>query len=425
MLFVLVGSMLLLLFAGLPVAFGLAATGTAGFYALLNGTDSFAQIPLIAYKSLDDFVLSAIPLYILVSHILLTGRVGSDLFEVANKWVRHLPGGMGVATIMACAVFAAISGSSVATAVTIGTVAIPEMLARNYPRPLVLGLVAGGGTLGILIPPSIPMILYGAITGESVGALFIAGVLPGILLTGLFILYVVVFAARNLPRQEPAPWSERLDGLKKSSWGLFLPVLIIGGIYSGSFTPTEAAAVGVVYSLFITFFVYRTLSWRDLSGILQDTVRTNAMILAIIIGAMLFGFVLTILRLPQELTQAVTGFALNRWVVFLAINLLLLFLGCILETVSIILITVPILYPLITGLGFDPVWFAVILVINMELALITPPVGMNLFVIQGICPDTRMSEILKGVLPFGLLMVLTIAIVAWVPKLATWLPTFL
>ena len=425
MLMLLVSVMMLLLFAGLPVAFSLGAVGAAGFYSLLDGVESFAQIPLIAYKSLDDFVLASIPLYILVSHILLTGKVGSDLFEVANKWVRHLPGGMGIATILACAVFAAISGSSVATAVTIGTVAIPEMLARNYPRPLVLGLVAGGGTLGILIPPSIPLILYGAITGESVGALFIAGIIPGILLTGLFILYVVLFAARNVPPQEPAPWPERIEGLKKSSWGLFLPVLIIGGIYSGSFTPTEAAAVGVVYSLFITFCIYKTLTWRDLSGILLDTVRTNAMILAIIIGAMLFGFVLTILRLPQELTQLVTSFDLNRWVVFLAINALLLFLGCILETVSIILITVPILYPLILSLGFDPVWFAVIMVINMELALITPPVGMNLFVIQGICPDTRMSEILKGVLPFGLMMVLTIALIAWMPQLATWLPALL
>ena len=425
MLFLLVAAMMLLLFAGLPVAFSLGAVGAAGFYALLDGIESFAQIPLIAYKSLDDFVLASIPLYILVSHILLTGKVGSDLFEVANKWVRHLPGGMGIATILACAIFAAISGSSVATAVTIGTVAIPEMLARNYPRPLVLGLVAGGGTLGILIPPSIPMILYGAITGESVGALFIAGVIPGILLTGMFILYVVLFAARNVPPQEPASWAERMEGLKRSSWGLFLPVLIIGGIYSGSFTPTEAAAVGVVYSLFITFCIYKTLTWRDMGGILLDTVKTNAMILAIIIGAMLFGFVLTILRLPQELTQAVTSFDLNRWVVFLAINLLLLFLGCILETVSIILITVPILFPLITGLGFDPVWFAVIMVVNMELALITPPVGMNLFVIQGICPDVRMSEILKGVVPFGLMMALLIALLAFTPALATWLPTML
>jgi C4-dicarboxylate transporter, DctM subunit len=419
-----VGSLVILLLIGLPVAFSLGITSMVGFW-LMMGSQSLAQAPIIAYKSLDDFVLSSIPLYILLSQILLAGKVGNDLYDVASKWVRHLPAGLGVATILACAAFAAISGSSVATAVTIGMVAIPEMISRGYPKELVLGLVAGGGTLGILIPPSIPMILFGAITGESVGALFIAGVLPGILLTALFILYVVLFAAKKVPAQPPASWDERFAVLRHSSWGLFLPVLIIGGIYTGLFTPTEAAAVGTVYSLFITFFVYKTLSLRDMPGIMLDTTKTSAMVLAIIIGAMLYGFVLTVMQIPQQLTALVTAMEVNRWVVFIAINILLLFLGCILETVSIILITVPILYPLILKLGFDPIWFAVIMVINMELALITPPVGMNLFVIQGISPGTRMSEILKGVLPFGLLMILTIAVVAWIPELATWLPKFL
>ena len=419
-----VGSLLLLLFIGLPVAFSLGLTGMAGFTVMM-GPQALAQIPIIAYKTLDDFVLSSIPLYILLSQILLTGKVGNDLYEVAGKWVRHLPAGLGVATVLACAAFAAISGSSVATAVTIGMVAIPEMVSRGYPKDLVLGLVAGGGTLGILIPPSIPMILFGAITGDSVGALFMAGVLPGILLTGLFILYVVLFVSKKVPAQPPATWDERLAALRHSSWGLFLPVLIIGGIYSGIFTPTEAAAVGTIYSLFITFFVYRTLSLRDLQGILVETAKSNAMVLAIVVGAMLYGFVLTIMQIPQHLTEIVTGMDVNRWVIFLAINILLLFLGCILESISIILITVPLLYPLILKLGFEPIWFAVILVINLELALITPPVGMNLFVIQGISPGTKMTEILRGVLPFALLMVLTLIIVAWQPWLATWLPDYL
>ena len=419
-----VGSLLLLLFMGLPVAFSLGLTGMAGFTVMM-GPQALAQIPIIAYKTLDDFVLSSIPLYILLSQILLTGKVGNDLYEVAGKWVRHLPAGLGVATVLACAAFAAISGSSVATAVTIGMVAIPEMVSRGYPKELVLGLVAGGGTLGILIPPSIPMILFGAITGDSVGALFMAGVLPGLLLTGLFILYVILFVAKKVPAQPPASWDERFAALRHSSWGLFLPVLIIGGIYSGIFTPTEAAAVGTIYSLFITFFVYRTLSMRDLPGILVETAKSNAMVLAIVVGAMLYGFVLTIMQIPQHLTEIVTGMDVNRWIIFLAINVLLLFLGCILESISIILITVPLLYPLILKLGFDPIWFAVILVINLELALITPPVGMNLFVIQGISPGTKMTEILRGVLPFALLMVLTLVIVAWQPWLATWLPDYL
>ena len=419
-----VGGLLLLLLIGFPVAFSLGMIGMIGFTALM-GPQGLIQMPLIAYKTLDEFILSSVPLYILLSQILLAGKVGNDLYEVASKWVRHLPAGLGVATVLACGAFAAISGSSVATAVTIGMVAIPEMVSRGYPKKLVLGLVAGGGTLGILIPPSIPMILYGAITGESVGALFIAGIAPGILLTGLFILYVMVFVSRLVPPQPPAAWGERMTALRHSSWGLFLPLLIIGGIYSGIFTPTEAAAVGTIYSLFITFFIYKTLTLRDLPAILIDTAKSNAMVMAIVVGAMQYGFILTILQIPQQLTEIVTNLEVNRWVIMLAINVLLLFLGCILETVSIILITVPLLYPLIMKLGFDPIWFAVILVINLELALITPPVGMNLFVIQGISPGTKMTEILRGVIPFALLMILTIAVVAWQPGLATWLPEYL
>ena len=419
-----VGGLLLLLLIGFPVAFSLGMIGMVGFTSLM-GQQGLIQMPLIAYKTLDEFILSSVPLYILLSQILLAGKVGNDLYEVASKWVRHLPAGLGVATVLACGAFAAISGSSVATAVTIGMVAIPEMVSRGYPKKLVLGLVAGGGTLGILIPPSIPMILYGAITGESVGALFIAGIAPGIILTGLFILYVMVFVSRLVPPQPPAAWGERMTALRHSSWGLFLPLMIIGGIYSGIFTPTEAAAVGTIYSLFITFFIYKTLTLRDLPAILIDTAKSNAMVMAIVVGAMQYGFILTILQIPQQLTEIVTNLEVNRWVIMLAINVLLLFLGCILETVSIILITVPLLYPLILKLGFDPIWFAVILVINLELALITPPVGMNLFVIQGISPGTKMTEILRGVIPFALLMVLTIAIVAWQPGIATWLPEYL
>lgn len=413
-----------LLLCGLPVAFSLGAAGLTGMFFFGGGVTALSQIPIIAYKSLDDFVITAIPLYVLMSHILLAGKVGSDLYEVASKWFRHLPGGLGVATILACAVFAAISGSSVATAITIGAVAIPEMLSRGYDRRLVLGSVAAGGTLGILIPPSIPMILYGAITNESVGALFMSGVVPGIVLTTMFIA-ILVLRSRNLPSEEPASWSERFAVLRRTIWGLFLPVVVVGGIYAGIFTPTEAAAVGTVYSLFITFCLYRTVTLADMPHILKETVKTSTMIFAIIVGAMLFGFVLTVLQLPQQMTGLVTALDSNRWLVFIAINLLLLVLGCFLETVSIILITLPILFPVITKLGFDPIWFNVVLVINMELALITPPVGMNLFVIQGIAEDSNMAEIIRGVYPFGLAMMALIAVLAFWPGLATWLPQFL
>lgn len=414
--------LLLLLVMGLPVAFSLGMAGVAGMLLFMGGDGALAQLPIIGYKSLDDFVLTAVPLYILMSQILLTGKVGNDLFELANKWLRHLPGGLGIATVMACAVFAAITGSSVACAVTIGAIAIPEMLARGYERSLVLGAVAAGGTLGILIPPSIPMILYGAITDESIGKLFMSGVVPGAILTVLFIM-IVVYRSRNLPREAAASWDERISALKKSFWGLLLPVIVVGGIYTGVFTPTEAAGIGTVYSLIITFGIYRTLSLKDMPEILEDTIKTTCMIFAIMIGASLFGFVLTILDAPQALTNFVVDMQTNRWVIFVAINILLLFLGCILESVSIIFITLPILFPLIVRLGFDPIWFNVVMLINLELALITPPVGMNLFVLQGISPDSKMTQIIKGVIPFGAVMALEILLLCFFPEIATWLPS--
>jgi len=414
--------LLLLLAIGLPVGFALGTGGLVGMLLFMGGEGTLNQIPLLAYKSLDDFVLCAVPLYVLMSQILLEGKVGNDLFELGNKWLRHLPGGLGAATIVACGIFAAITGSSAACAVTIGAIAIPEMLKRNYERTVVLGAVAAGGTLGILIPPSIPMILYGAITGESIGQLFMSGVVPGFMLTIFFIL-IVVYKSRNLPLEPKASWEERMDALKSSIWGLLLPVIVVGGIYTGAFTPTEAAAVGTVYSLFITFCIYSTLSLKDIPNILLGTVKTSSMIFAIMIGATLFGFVLTILQVPQALTLMVTEMQLSRWIFFIMINCLLLFLGCILETVSIIFITVPILYPIILQLGFDPIWFNVILQINMEMALITPPVGMNLFVIQGVSPDSKMTQIVKGVMPYALVMGIEMLILCFVPGLATWLPS--
>ena len=416
--------LLALLAIGLPVAFSLGTAGIFGMFFFMGGDAALSQIPILAYKALDDFVLTAVPLYVLMSQILLTGKVGNDLFELGNKWLRHLPGGMGIATLAACAIFAAITGSSVACAVTIGSMAIPEMLAHGYERTLVLGAVAAGGTLGILIPPSIPMILYGSITDQSVGQLFMSGVVPGVLLTVLFIM-VMIYRSRNLPLAEVAPLNERLSALKKSFWGLLLPVVVVGGIYTGAFTPTEAAAVGTIYSLFITFFVYKTLKISDLADILEDTVKTTSMIFAIMIGATLFGFVLTILQVPQAVTEFVAGIEASRWIVFVAINVLLLFLGCILESISIIFITLPILYPIIIKLGFDPIWFNVIMLINLELALITPPVGMNLFVLQGISPDSRMTQIVKGVIPFAAVMALEIFLLCLFPGLATWLPSIL
>lgn len=412
-----------LLIIGMPVAFTLSVAGILGIIQFVD-VSFLSQVPVIAYKTLDSYVLTSVPLYILMSQIMLTGRVGSGLFELGSKWMGHLPGGLGIATIFACAIFAAISGSSVATAVTIGAMAIPEMLKRGYDRKLVVGSVAAGGTLGILIPPSIPMILYGTITDESVGKLFMSGVVPGALLTVLFICYIV-FASWDRPREPRSSHAEKMKSLRENIWGLFLPVIIIGGIYTGIFTPTEAAAVGTVYALAITFFVYRSVTIQDMPAILRATIKTSCMIFSIMIGAMLFGYILTILQVPQALMRLVTEGDLNRWIVMLGINIMLLILGCVLETVSIILITLPMLYPIIKALGFDPIWFNVVLLINMELALITPPVGMNLFVIKGISGDSSIQDIIAGAAPFAAIMVFEILLLCFVPEIATWLPSVL
>ena len=412
-----------LLVIGMPVAFTLSVAGILGIIQFVD-VSFLSQVPVIAYKTLDSYVLTSVPLYILMSQIMLTGRVGSGLFELGSKWMGHLPGGLGIATIFACAIFAAISGSSVATAVTIGALAIPEMLKRGYDRKLVVGSVAAGGTLGILIPPSIPMILYGTITDESVGKLFMSGVVPGALLTVLFICYIV-FASWDKPREPRSSHAEKMKSLRENIWGLFLPVIIIGGIYTGIFTPTEAAAVGTVYALAITFFVYRSVTIQDMPAILRATIKTSCMIFSIMIGAMLFGYILTILQVPQALMRLVTEGDLNRWIVMLGINIMLLILGCVLETISIILIILPMLYPIIKALGFDPIWFNVVLLINMELALITPPVGMNLFVIKGISEDSSIQDIIAGAAPFAAIMVFEILLLCFVPEIATWLPSVL
>lgn len=414
---------IVLLIIGMPVAFTLSLAGILGIIQFVD-MSTLSQVPVIAFKTLNSYVLTSVPLYILMSQIMLTGQVGSGLFDLGSKWMGHLPGGLGIATIFACAIFAAISGSSVATAVTIGAMAIPEMLKRGYDRKLVVGSVAAGGTLGILIPPSIPMILYGTITDESVGKLFMSGVVPGVLLTLAFVAYIV-FASWNKPREERASHEAKMKALRENVWGLLLPVIIIGGIYTGIFTPTEAAAVGTVYALIITFFVYHSITVEDMPAILRATIKTSCMIFAIMVGAMLFGYILTVLQVPQALMSLVTDGHFNRWIVLIGINIVLLILGCVLETVSIILITLPMLYPVIKALGFDPIWFNVVLLINMELALITPPVGMNLFVIKGISEDSTIQDIISGAAPFAFIMILEIVLLCFFPGIATWLPSVL
>ena len=409
------------LFMGLPVAFSL---GSTSLLLILLFDLPMKIVGATIFTSLDSFVILSIPLFVLMSQVLLDGRIGDDLFDVMNAWVRHLPGGLAIATILACAFFAAITGSGAATAATIGMVAYPAMTERGYDKKFTLGLLAAGGTLGILIPPSIPLILYGAITEESVGKLFIAGVVPGLVLTGLFIIYAVYKSRRGgFTPMEKTSWGERLRVTKKNFWGILLPFIIIGGIYSGAFTPTEAAAVGLVYSLVITLFVYKSLRLRDIPDICLRSITTSCMVAIIIAGAVLFGRVMTLLMIPQKLTEIIISNNFSVLMFIIAMNFLMIILGCVLETVSIILLTMPLVTPILHVLNIDPIWYAIVVTVNMTMALITPPVGMNLYVINGLRSDIHMSEIIKGVFPFIIIMALfLILVIAWL-GMSLWLPS--
>jgi C4-dicarboxylate transporter, DctM subunit len=414
--------LLLLLITGLPVFISLASLAVG--VLLLTG-QSLSTFPSTMYAAMDNFVLLAVPLFMLMAHIMTRGGVGDDLFDFVHIWLKHLPGGVAMTTVVTCSIFAAICGSSTATAVTIGIAAIPAMLRYRYEKPFVLGLVAAGGTLGILIPPSGPMIIYGAITDTSVGKLFIAGILPGVVISLIFLIYCWFHASRTpgLRGETASSWPERWHAFKRAALSLVMPPVIIGGIYLGVFTPTEAAGIGAMMAFVICFLINRRLGIRDLPPIFKDTVKTTTMIFMIVGAAVFFGQVLTINQIPQKIVQLTIQMDLGKWTFLIFVNFLLLFLGCFLEVISIILIVVPIFFPVIQRLGIDPVWFGVILTINMELALITPPVGMNIYVILGIS-DSNLKEIVKGLWPFILLLVAGLVIVMLVPDLSLWLTRF-
>lgn len=363
-----------LLFSGLPVAFALGLFGVFGFYFLFGGASMLVQIPVVAYSTLDSFVMVALPLFILTSNILRNGEIGIRIYKFANVLVRHLPGGLGISSVIFCGLFAAMTGSSVAVAASVSLIALPEMLSRGYDRKMVIGLLAAGGTLGILFPPSIAMILYGSITNESVGSLFMAGLIPGLILSGMFCVYVAVVAGRdkNIRREPRASAREILRATQDAGGGLITILIIIGGIYSGVFTPTESGGVAGIYSLCLCFFIYRSLSWGGIKRSIFDTARISAMIMLIIIGANISGQVILMAQISQQILTFVKSLELSNWVVILSINVFLIIMGGPLEAISILVITLPILYPLVTGLGFSGLWFAVIMVINMELALISP-----------------------------------------------------
>ncbi len=412
--------LLLLLAVGVPVAFAL---GGLGLVLLLAGGFSPLMAPQALLSTVDNFILLAVPLFLLMSNILLKGGIGRDLFAAVQAWVGHWPGGLAVATIISCALFSAISGSSVATAATVGTVAIPEMIQRGYERRFVLGLLAAGGTLGILIPPSIPMIIYGVVTEESIISLFLAGIGPGILLATLFILYAMAHAAwfGGYTPSPRASWKERRVATLRALPTFVLAVVVVGGLYIGAFTPTEASAVGFAGSLILTGPILRRLNRKILVEAVRNSMATTVTIFLILVGAKLFGKAITLYRLPQDLSALIIQ-TFDTPAAFIAIAaLVLLLMGCFLEALSMLLLMMPVLYPALLPLGIDPIWFGVFFVVMIECALITPPVGLNLFVIQAVA-RTSVADVALGVWPFIVIMLGTAVTLYLLPDIVLYIP---
>ncbi len=409
-----------LLLVGVPVAFAL---GSIGLGMLIIGGFSPLMAPQAVLSTLDGFILLAVPLFLLMSNVLLRGGVGRDLFSAVQAWVGHWPGGLAVATILSCGLFAAISGSSVATAATIGTVAIPEMVSRGYDRRFVYGLLAAGGTLGILIPPSIPMIVFGFVAEESVIALFLAGIGPGLLLVGLFVGFSMIYArfSGQYTQMPKSSWAERKKSTVMALPSVALAVLIVGGLYSGAFTPTEASAVGFVSAILITTFWLRRLTWPAFWEAVKESAVTTTAILIIIAAAKTFGKALALYRVPQDISAFIAMNIDGPIIFILIVSLVLLVMGLVFETLSMILIMTPVLLPAAMGLGFDPIWFGIYMVIMVECALITPPVGLNLYVIQSVA-KVALGEVASGVWPFLVMMLFCVLILFIWPDLALYIP---
>ncbi|MES1927078.1 TRAP transporter large permease [Salinisphaera sp. T31B1] len=416
-----------LLVLGIPIAIALLISGVLGYSLVIGIAPGITALSQTAYSDVNSFVIIAIPLYIFMGQIMLKGEAGRDLFDFAQRVAGRLSGGLVIASILASAIFAAISGSSTATAATIGSISIPEMLKRGYDRRMAAGAVAVAGSLGILIPPSISFILYSLVTGASVGKLFSAGLLPGILLAALFSLYTIWATRRQEARNPQA--AQATTALEKPplTVGMFgsllMIVVVLGGIYLGWATPTEAAAIGVVYALLLTALVKRTLTPGLFYRATRDSVVTSAMILMLIAGASVFGNTLSLLRVPQDVASWLDSLNLAPWQFLIAVNILYLVLGMFMDASAAILVTVPIFLPALQALDINLIWFGVILVINMEIGAVTPPVGMNLFVVQSLYEDYTIRDVLVGSLPYALMGLIGLALVMIFPQIALWLPS--
>jgi C4-dicarboxylate transporter, DctM subunit len=408
-----------------PVGMAMGLVGVGGFAYLSGGGPALKIVGHTSMRTVTDWNFAVVPLFLLMGSFATTSGMSRELFRGANAFLGHLRGGLGIATIAACGGFAAICGSSVATAATFSRVAYPEMRRFGYPQSLATGVIAAGGTLGIMIPPSTVLAVYGLITEQDIGKLFVAGIIPGIVAVAMYMLTITVIGYARpgfLPAGPRSTWHERLVGLRGIWATLLLFVFVLGGIYGGVFTPTEAAGMGAA-GAFLIGVARRRLSGPDILRSLLEATRTTAAVFTVLIGAILFGYFLTITQTPQKVTELLTGLGLGRYGILAVIMIMYLILGCLMDALAMIILTVPIIFPVIKQLGFDPIWFGVIIVMTVELGLIHPPVGMNIFVIKSVVDDVKISTIFYGVLPFIVTDILRLILLIAFPILALWLPS--
>jgi tripartite ATP-independent transporter DctM subunit len=418
-------SLFALMLLRVPVGMAMGLVGVTGFGYLVGGGPALKMVGQTSMRTVTDYNFAVVPMFLLMGSFASTSGMSRELFRGANAFMGHLRGGLGIATIAACGGFAAICGSSVATAATFSRVAYPEMRRFGYPQSFSTGVIAAGGTLGIMIPPSTVFAVYGLITEQDVGKLFIAGVLPGALAVSMYMITITIIGAVRpgfLPAGKRASSAERIAALKEIWATMLLFIFVIGGIYGGLFTATEAAGMGAA-GAFLIGIVRRRLSGPDIRRSLLEATRTTAAVFTVLIGALLFGYFLTVTQTPQKVTAFLTGLGLGRYGVLALIMLLYLVLGCLMDALAMIILTVPIIFPVIIALGFDPIWFGVLIVMTVELGLIHPPVGMNIFVIKSVVEDVRISTIFYGVLPFIITDILRLIILIAFPIIALYLPS--
>lgn len=416
-------SLFILMFLGVPVAVSLGLAGSTTI--MLFSPDSVRSLAIKLFETSEHYTLLAIPFFLLAGSFMTTGGVARRLIDFANACVGHIRGGLAIGSVLACMLFAALSGSSPATVAAVGSIAIAGMVRSGYPQEFAAGIVTNAGTLGILIPPSVVMVVYAAATETSLGNLFMAGVMPGVLLgVSLMVVIYAIAVKKNLPAMPRVSLREWLATARRAIWGLLLIFIILGGIYSGMFTPTEAAAVAAVYSAFIALFVYKDMTLSEAPKVILESAKLSIMLMFIIANAMLFAHVLTTEQIPQQITAWVVEAGLEPWMFLLVVNIVLLIAGAFMEPSAIILILAPILFPIAIELGIDPIHLGVIMVVNMEIGLITPPVGLNLFVTSAVT-NMPIHQVIRAAMPWLAILLIFLVIITYVPIVSLGLPTLL